>query len=296
MDSVSIVGGTGFVGRYLISALKSGNPSREIRLLSRNPPREKIEGVVWRKADVTRPESLGNTMEGSSSIYYLPGILAETKEQKYEDVHYNGVIAVLRALSKGASPGRFVHVSAIGAGANAPSAYHRTKKKAEEAVAASGIPFTIVRPSLVFGQGDRSINQFLAFGRSLHLLPMIGPGTAKIQPVFAGDLAKVLEKIPDHPEMAGRVIEVGGPRIYTYREMMESLRKSANLKAFIVPAPVAVMMASAILQKLLLPKPFLTPDVIRMALADNVAQRNSPVADFGMNLVSLESWLESEAV
>ena len=296
MDSVSIVGGTGFVGRYLISALKSGNPSREIRLLSRNPPREKIEGVVWRKADVTRPESLGNTMEGSSSIYYLPGILAETKEQKYEDVHYNGVIAVLRALSKSASPGRFVHVSAIGAGANAPSAYYRTKKKAEEAVAASGIPFTIVRPSLVFGQGDRSINQFLAFGRSLHLLPMIGPGAARIQPVFAGDLAKVLEKIPDHPEMAGRVIEVGGPRIYTYREMMESLRKSANLKAFIIPAPVAVMMASAILQKLLLPKPFLTPDVIRMALADNVAQRNSPVADFGMNLVSLESWLESEAV
>ena len=78
--------------------------------------------------------------------------------------------------------------------------------------------------------------------------------------------------------------------------MMESIRKSAKLKAFIIPAPVAVMMASAVLQKLLLPKPFLTPDVIRMALADNVAQRNSPVADFGMNLVSLESWLESEAV
>ena len=210
MDSVSIVGGTGFVGRYLISALKSGNPSRDIRLLSRNPPQEKIEGVVWRKADVTRPESLGNALEGCASTYYLPGILAETKDQNYEDVHYNGVIGVLRALSKSASPGRFVHVSAIGASANAPSAYHRTKKKAEEAVAASGIPFTIVRPSLVFGQGDRSINQFLAFGRSLHVLPMIGPGTARIQPVFAGDLAKVLAKIPDHSEMGGEGDRGGG--------------------------------------------------------------------------------------
>jgi len=295
METVGVVGGTGFVGHYLVSALKSVHSVGEIRILSRNPPRETIDGVVWRMADVTLPGSFGKILEGCSVVYYLPGILAETKEQKYEDVHYKGVIGVLKALS-GNMPARFVHMSAIGASINAPSAYHRTKKMAEEAVAASGIPFTIVRPSLVYGHGDRSINQFLAFGRTLHLLPMIGSGTARIQPVFAGDLGTLLAKIPDHPDMAGRSIEVGGPRIYTYREMMESIRKSAHLKALIMPAPVAMMMASGVLQKLFLSRPFLTPDVIRMALSDNVTRRNSSVTDFGMNLVSLESWLESGEV
>lgn len=291
MGAVAVIGGNGFVGRYLVSALRQGG-IKEIRVLSRNPPQEIIEGVSWHRLDVARSDSSWSALDECETVYYLPGILVETREQKYEDIHYLGVVETLRILARN-PPSRFIHVSAIGAAPNAPSAYHRTKKKAEEAVSSSGIPFTIVRPSLVFGQGDKSVNQFLFFGRTVHLLPLIGPGTARIQPVYAGDLATLLAHIPDRPEMVGRVLEVGGPRIYTYRELMESIRKSAHLKAFILPAPVAAMMISGVIQKLLLTRPFLTPDVIRMALSDNVAERNAAVADFGMNLVSLESRLES---
>lgn len=294
MGAIAIIGGTGFIGRYLLSAIEKEG-KKELRVLSRNPPKESVAGISWRKFDVARPESFESALENCDLVYYLPGILAETRDQKYEDIHYRGVVESLRILARN-PPSRFIHVSAIGAAINAPSAYHRTKKKAEEAVASSGIPFTIVRPSLVFGDGDKSINQFITFGRTLHVLPMIGPGTARIQPVFAGDLASILARIPDRPEMAGKILEVAGPRIYTYREMMESIRKSLHLKAPILAAPVAAMMASGVIQKLLLPKPFLTPDVIRMALSDNVAERNSAVTDFGMNLISLESWLESKGI
>lgn len=294
MGAIAIIGGTGFIGRYLLSAIEKEG-KKELRVLSRNPSKESVAGISWRKFDVARPESFESALENCDLVYYLPGILAETWDQKYEDIHYRGVVESLRILARN-PPSRFIHVSAIGAAINAPSAYHRTKKKAEEAVASSGIPFTIVRPSLVFGDGDKSINQFITFGRTLHVLPMIGPGTARIQPVFAGDLASILARIPDRPEMAGKILEVAGPRIYTYREMMESIRKSLHLKAPILAAPVAAMMASGVIQKLLLPKPFLTPDVIRMALSDNVAQRNSAVTDFGMNLISLESWLESKGI
>lgn len=294
MGAIAIIGGTGFIGRYLLSAIEKEG-KKELRVLSRNPSKESVAGISWRKFDVARPESFESALENCDLVYYLPGILAETRDQKYEDIHYRGVVESLRILARN-PPSRFIHVSAIGAAINAPSAYHRTKKKAEEAVASSGIPFTIVRPSLVFGDGDKSINQFITFGRTLHVLPMIGPGTARIQPVFAGDLASILARIPDRPEMAGKILEVAGPRIYTYREMMESIRKSLHLKAPILAAPVAAMMASGVIQKLLLPKPFLTPDVIRMALSDNVAQRNAAVTDFGMNLISLESWLESKGI
>ena len=294
MGTVAIIGGTGFIARSLLSAMRQGG-KKEIRLLSRNPPSDIVEGLSWQRVDVSRPETFGDELENCEAVYYLPGILAETRGQKYEDIHYRGVVETLKILARN-PPSRFIHVSAIGVAHNAPSAYHRTKKKAEEAVSSSGVPFTIVRPSLVFGDGDKSVSQFLFFGRTLHLLPMIGPGTARVQPVFAGDLAALLARIPDRPEMAGKILEVAGPRIYTYREMMEAIRKSAHLKAVILSVPITAMMASGVIQRLLLPKPILTPDVIRMALSDNVARCNAAVADFGRNLVSLESWLESKEV
>jgi NADH dehydrogenase len=296
MADICIIGGTGFVGRHLLSSIRKHDPFTIVRILSRSSPLKPLpENVFWSRFDVTDPLSLKNALSGSEVIYYLPGILAETRSQSYEEVHYEGVVRTLGAIG-GKGVRRFVHVSAVGAALNAPSAYHRTKKKAEEAVECSGLPYTIVRPSLVFGPGDRSINQFLTFARTFHVLPMIGPGKARVQPVFAGDLAEMLAVAPARGESAGKIYEVGGPRIYTYREMMESIRKSARLKAILFPGPVALLMFSAMLQKIFLSRPILTPDVIRMALSDNVTRSNALITDFRMTLTSLESYLESGAI
>ena len=297
MADICVIGGTGFVGRHLVAAIRKHDPFAIIRILSRSSPVKPLpENVIWSRFDVTDPLSPKNALSGSEVIYYLPGILAETRFQSYEEVHYEGVVRTLGAIGTGKGVRRFVLLSAVGAALNAPSVYHRTKKKAEEAVECSGLPYTIVRPSLVFGPGDRSINQFLTFARTLHVLPMIGPGTARVQPVFAGDLAEMLTVVPSREEMAGKIYEVGGPRIYTYREMMEGIRKSARLKAILFPGPVGLLMFSAMLQKIFLPRPFLTLDVIRMALSDNVTRSNALITDFRMTLTSLESYLESGAI
>lgn len=295
MFRIGVIGGTGFVGTHLVEALVRQIPEAEVEVLSRSSPTRPLPAkAVWKRLDVRDAKGLKGALSGAGAVYYLPGILAESREQKYEEIHYEGVVRTLEALS-GSSGCPLFHVSAVGAALNAPSMYHRTKKRAEEAIQRSGLPYTIVRPSLVFGHGDKSINQFLSFGKALHLLPMIGPGTARVQPVWAGDLARMLALLPGREGSRGKVYEAGGPRIYTYREMMTAIRASAGLKASIVPAPIAVMMLSGMLQKALLPRPFLTPDVIRMALSDNVTAKNALVADFSLDLTSLESYLESEA-
>lgn len=288
----AIIGGTGFVGRYLTAEIQRSGGGERVRLLSRSHPKLLPSGTEFFPVDIATGKGLKEGLKGASVIWYLPGILAETREQSYETVHHQGVLKTIDALDRECLR-RLVHVSAVGTALNAPSAYHRTKAKAEEAVRKSGLPFTIVRPSLVFGEGDRSINQFLEFGNTLHLLPMIGPGTSRVQPIFAGDLAKFLVLAAQTEESQGKTYETGGPRIYTYREMMESIKRSRHLTAMIVGAPVGVMMASAVMQRIFLKSPFITPDVVRMALSDNVPLKNACVVDFGMTLLGLEAWLET---
>jgi len=294
MDVHAIIGGTGFIGRYLTGEILKGDGEVRVRLLSRSHPKFLPSGTEFFPVDIATGKGLQEGLKGATVVWYLPGILAETREQSYESVHHQGVVHTIGSLDR-QSTRRLVLVSAVGTAINAPSAYHRTKAKAEEAVMKSGLPFTIVRPSLVFGEGDRSINQFLEFGKNLHILPMIGPGISRVQPIFAGDLAKFLVLAAQKEESQGKTYETGGPRIYTYREMMEAIKRSRHLSAIIMGAPVGVMMASAVMQRLLLKSPLITPDVVRMALSDNVPLKNACVADFGMTLLGLEAWLEKSA-
>ncbi|MGC8529306.1 MAG: NAD-dependent epimerase/dehydratase family protein [Leptospirillia bacterium] len=289
----AIIGGTGFVGRYLADALRTTGQAR-VRLLARNHPDSLPPETEFYPADAVSGNGLKEGLSRANIIWYLPGILAETRDQSYEMVHHQGIVNTLSALDQ-QSLRRIVHISAVGTAPNAPSAYHRTKARGEDALRKSHHPYTIVRPSLVFGKGDRSINQFLAIARLVHVLPMIGPGTARVQPIFAGDLARLCVMIAEREETLGKIYEAGGPRIYTYRQMMEAIKTSRHLKAPILGAPVPIMMASAMLQKLLLPRPFLTPDVLRMALSDNVPEKNACIADFAMTLLALEAWLEGNA-
>jgi NADH dehydrogenase len=286
----AVIGGTGFVGRYLADALRTTGKAR-VRLLARKHPDSLPPETEFYPIDAVSGMGMKEGLSRANVVWYLPGILAETREQSYEMVHHQGVVNTLSAVDQ-RSLRRIVHISAVGTAPNAPSGYHRTKARGEEALRNSLLPYTIVRPSLVFGKGDRSINQFLDIARLVHILPMIGPGTARVQPIFAGDLARLCVMIAERAETLGKIYEAGGPRIYTYRQMMETLKNSCHLKSPILGAPVAIMMASAVLQKLLLPRPFLTPDVLRMALSDNVPDKNACVADFGMTLLALEAWLE----
>ncbi len=292
--NITIVGGTGFVGRALIGQWERFSPGGWIRVLSRRKPGKPLPAnAEWLAGSIMDPESLSRALEGADAVFHLTGILAETRTQTYEKIHVEGTRNLIeRAKALGVR--RAVYVSAIGASRDAVSRYHRTKFQAEDLFRWSGLDVTTFRPSVIFGPGDRFVSLFAAMGKKFHVLPVVGPGTNRIHPVYVGDLAQAMALSAERPETIGRTYSIGGPRIYTYRELMETFIASLHLKALILPQPPALLGLGATLQEWILPVPFLTREMIKMALEDNIAMPNDLSLSFNLNPMGLEAYLESD--
>lgn len=292
--NVAVVGGTGFLGRALLRQWDRHPPGGGIRVLSRQRPRSPLPAnAEWVPGSIADPEALSRVLDGADVVFHLAGILAETRSQTYEKVHVEGTGHLIeRAKSQGVK--RAIFVSALGASRDAASRYHRTKYQAEDLFRWSGLDVTIFRPSVIFGPGDRFVSLFAGMGRTLHVLPLIGRGLSRIHPVYVGDLARAMVLSGERPEAIGRTFAIGGPRIYTYREFMESLAVCLHLHAVILPQPLPLLGLAAFIQEAILPAPFLTREMIRMALEDNVAMPNDLSLAFDLNPMPLEAYLESE--
>lgn len=291
-----MTGGTGFVGRALVEQWVEESQNGWLRLVSRHPPSRPLPArVAWFPGDVSRPESLGQAFEGADTVFHLAGILAETRAQTYEKIHIEGTGNILQA-ARTADVSRILYLSAIGASPEASSRYHRTKFMAEELLRASGLDCTIFRPSVVFGPGDRFLSLFSAMGRNLHVLPLIGDGMARVHPVFVRDLVHAVLRSVEDPGTVGRTFRIGGGRIYRYRELMSVIADSLCLRALVVSQPAGFLNVVAWFQERLLAFPFLTREMIGMALEDNVASPNELVTFFGVSPFPLEAYLEEETV
>jgi len=219
VDTVTIFGGDGFVGRYVVQALlKSGH---RVRVASRNPKRgwflkaqANLGQIAYVVADITRPETLRHAVEGASAVINLVGIL----KGDFDAVHRHGARNVAEA-AKTAGIETFVQVSAIGADAESPSAYGRSKAEGEAAVRRAFPTATILRPSIIFGREDQFINRFAGLIRLLPIVPVIG-GATKFQPVFVGDVAHAVAAIIDDPQShASKTYELGGPEVMTMTQV-----------------------------------------------------------------------------
>lgn len=292
--NVAVVGGTGFLGRALLRQWDRHPPGGRIRVLARHKPRNPLPAnAEWVPGSIADPQSLSRVLEGADVVFHLAGILAETRSQTYEKIHVEGTEYLIeKAKAQGVK--RAIFVSALGASRDAASRYHRTKYQAEDLFRWSGLDVTVFRPSVIFGPGDRFVSLFAALGRIAHVLPLIGRGLSRIHPVYVGDLARAMVLSGDRPEAIGRTFAIGGPRIYTYRELMKSLSVSLRLHALILPQPPPLLALAAILQEAILPAPFLTREMILMALEDNVAMPNDLSLAFDLNPMALEAYLESD--
>lgn len=292
--NVALIGGTGFVGRALLRQWERIPPGGWIRVLSRRKPGKSLPAnAEWHPGSVTDPDSLSRVLEGADAVFHLTGILAETRTQTYEKIHVEGTKNLIqRAKSLGVK--RAIYVSALGASRDAVSRYHRTKFMAEDLFRWSGLDVTTFRPSVMFGPGDRFVSLFALLGKRFHVLPVIGPGLNRVHPVYVGDFARAMALSGERPEAIGRTYSIGGPRIYTYRELMEALIVSLHLKALILPQPPVLLGLVARLQEWVLPVPFLTREMIKMALEDNVAMPNDLSIAFDLNPMALEAYLESD--
>ena len=297
---VTVFGGTGFLGKYVVRAL--ARDGWRIRVAARNPlrsPQLKVMGEVgqieFARADLRAPDSVALALEGAEVVVNLVGVLAETGRQTFDALQAQGAAQIARAAAERGVT-RFIQVSAIGADARSPSAYARTKAQGEAAVREAIPTATVLRPSIVFGPEDSFFNRFAAIAALSPVVPMVGAGT-RFQPVYAGDVgAAVAEALKPAREAAGRTYELGGPGVYTFREMMEVMLHDIQRKRTLLPVPTPVanlIGALGDLQGKLLPfPPPLTTDQVKLLGRDNVANPTLPgLADLDVEATSLDAVL-----
>jgi len=236
---VFIAGGTGFVGGNLLKALGD----RPIRLLVRSAAKGaafKTANVELVEGDITNAASLKGALDGCDVAINLVAIIKEGGGATFDSVIRQGTENLI-AEAKRSKPKRFVQMSAMGAQGNADFPYLQAKWRAEEAVTASGLPYTIFRPSVIFGPGDEFINTLAKLIRSTPVIPVVGTGASKFQPVSVKDVAHAIAAAINNLAAAGKTYELGGPDILTYVQMLDVIALRLGKKKPKVHVPVGLM-------------------------------------------------------
>jgi uncharacterized protein YbjT (DUF2867 family) len=269
----AVLGGSGFIGRYIVKRLAARGDvvpvgcrnAEEAKFLRPMGAVGQVEPVNVAIDDEAR---LPAFLAGSNALVNCVGILVERGSQTFDRIHHTGP-ALLARIARDTGIERFVHISAIGADPRSRSAYARTKAAGEAAVRDAFPTVTILRPSVVFGPEDQFFNRFAAMAMFTPVLPLIGGGETRFQPVYVGDVADAVLKCLEDPATAGRTYELGGPKIYTLRELFEWLLREIRRRRWLVDLPFAVAELQARLMAIL-PNPPLTPDQVELLKRDNV--------------------------
>ena len=288
---VTVFGGSGFVGTQVVRAL--ARRGWRVRVAVRRPARAyalMTQGHVGQfqsvRCDVTDPAMVAEALKGADAVVNLVGVLHETPSRKFQAMHVEASRIIAEAANA-AGIERLVQMSALGADANSPSAYGRTKAQAEAAVRAVRPDAVVIRPSIVFGAGDNFLNKFAAMAGYAPALPLIGGGQTKFQPVYVGDVAEAIARAVTNIDAAGRTFELGGPSVWTFEDILKLVLRETNKSRALLPLPFPVarlMGAVAQLTAYVGLAPMLTRDQVLMLQADNVV---SPGAE-GLSALGVE--------
>lgn len=298
---VTVFGGSGFVGAQIVRALaKSG---ARVRVGVRNPGRGyrlRMLGDVGQievvQANIRDGASVARALDGAEACVNAVAVLYEDGRQSFQALHVEGARRVAdEAVAQGV--GRFIQISALGANAEAPAAYSRTKAAGEAAVR-DAIPNAIIlRPSVIFGPEDAFFNRFARMASFSPALPLIGGGLTRFQPVYVSDVAQAVAQALILPEAAGRIFELGGPTIYSFKDLMALMLTVIQRRRALIPIDFSVAdvigrfgdMAAA-----LGAPPPLTRDQVTLLRADNVVRPGAlGLADLGVRPSALEPILPS---
>lgn len=289
VETITVFGGDGFVGRYVVEALLRGG--HRVRVASRNSKRgwflkaqANLGQIAYVSADITRPETLRHAITGASTVINLVGIL----NGDFDAVHRQGAAHVAQAACA-AGTRNLIQVSAIGADPESPSAYGRSKGAGEEAVRAAFPAATILRPSIIFGQEDQFINRFAKLIRLLPVIPVMAGGT-RFQPIFVGDVARAISAIVKAPAAhAGSLYELGGPDVMTMRQINQWIADKTGHNRPLLDVPDNIAGAIATLTGWLPGAP-ITRDQWLMLGHDNVvAPKSKGLAALGVAPTPLDA-------
>jgi uncharacterized protein YbjT (DUF2867 family) len=289
---ITVFGGSGFIGRHLVRRLAADGWI--VRVAVRNPQGAeflKIAGepgqIVPLSADVTDAASVAKATSEARAVINLVGILYEKGRRTFRRVHVEGAENVAKA-ARAAGAERLVQMSAIGADPHSPAEYGRTKAAGERAARSAFPTANIIRPSIVFGPDDDFFNRFAMLARFLPALPVF---PTKFQPVYVADVAEAFMVVLKDPANAGKLHELGGPRVIGFRELMELMLREIGRKRLLFPLPLSVAKMEAFFLEML-PVPPLTRDQVRLLERDNVVDpRALGFADLGIQPTAVEAIL-----
>jgi NADH dehydrogenase len=274
----TVFGGSGFIGRYIVKRL--AKKGFVVRVAVRDPeaalflkPMGAVGQIVPLYASVIDEPTARRAVARADLVVNCVGILAERRRGDFQRIHADGAGLVAR-LTAAERVSRLVHISAIGAEPNAASRYAATKGLGEVAVREAFAGATILRPSLVFGPEDRLFNRFAAMARVLPVMPVIC-GDTTFQPVYVGDVADAVMAALARADAAGAVYELGGPRVWSMRELLAYILRETGRKRRMIDVPLSLARLQARFMELLPAKP-LTRDQLLMLRRDNVAAEGMP--------------------
>ncbi|MGB0935339.1 MAG: complex I NDUFA9 subunit family protein, partial [Alphaproteobacteria bacterium] len=275
---VTIFGGSGFVGRYVVQKLaKEGAIIRIAGRYAKSALFLKTMGDVGQitpvEVNIRDKESIAQAIDGSYAVVNLIGVLQEKSKNTFEDLHVIGPNLISQVASESGVK-KFVQMSAINADPNSPSKYASTKGQGEARVWKNFPNATIVRPSVIFGAEDRFMNMFASMARISPALPLVGGGETKFQPVYVCDVAEAIMRVVCDRRTTscpynGKVYELGGPQVYSFKEILEYVGEITGRNSMFVPIPYP---AADILGRLMqwIPDAPLTADQVKLLQKDSV--------------------------
>jgi NADH dehydrogenase len=270
---VAILGGSGFIGRYIVKRLAE----RDIVVTvgGRNAAYAKylklkgdVGSVGLVNISIDDAAIMPAFLAGNEALINCCGILRESGRQRFDMIHHTAPARLAR-LARDAGIERFIHFSSLAADTRSPSAYARSKAEGEAAVRDAFPTATILRPSVVFGPEDQFFNRLAAMATISPVLPLIGGGESRFQPVYVGDVAEAAIRCLADPTTAGRTYELGGPKVYSMRALVEMLLGETRRKRLLVNLPFGLASLQARFMALL-PNAPLTPDQVELLKSDNV--------------------------
>ena len=300
IKTVTVFGGSGFVGRAIVRALAQKGylirvAARRIELAEPVKTAGEVGQVMLMRANLRVPASVARVVAGSDAVVNAAGIGWQHGRQRYQSVHVEGS-RILAEACRDLGVQRLVHISGIGADRRgSKNAYIKSKVAAEDAVIAGFSDATIVRPSVVFGPDDVMFTRLARIACMAPFLPVIGDGSAKVQPVFVGDVAQAVAEILARPETAKSVFELGGPLVYTYREIAALVLREIDRRKPIIGVPAPLMkLAGFFAQQAAIVglTPQLTVDQVELMLQDTVARAGAQgLANLGIQPTAAEAIL-----
>lgn len=292
-DIVTVVGGSGFVGRHVVRALADAGYT--VNVLCRDTVAAahlrtagNVGQIVLQHADITRPETLKGKFDGSVGVVNLVSTLYSRGRQSFKALNVDGASHVA-AEARLAGATSFVHISALGIDQADETQYGSTKKQGEANIRSVFPEAVVLRPSLIFGPGDGFFDRFARMSNRSPFLPIIGEGTTKFQPVYVEDVAKAVVAALQKPG-AGKTFQLAGPGQYSMARLMQMILDTTERKRYLVRIPMLIAGMMGTLGEMM-PAPPITRDQVKMLKHDSVAKGGEGLEALGIVPTSLESQL-----